>query len=366
VRTRLVRFAAYGVITAAVVVATTAYVALDKTVTVSVDGVTSTVHTYAGSVAGVLNRAGIAVGEHDSVTPAVSSRVHDGSTIAIRRGRLLQLTVDGQARSVWVTADDVADALRQAGLRTTGAVVSADRSERVPLTGMSIDVALPHTITVQADGASHVIVTTRATLAAALAEAGIAVNPADQVSTPLDVRPFDGMAVVIVRVTSNQVLESSPLPFTTVTKNDPTLLVGTKQVGQAGVNGTLVRTYQLTFADGAQTSKVLVAQQVTVPPVQQVILVGTKPKPPPPVYHPKADGLNWAALARCESGGRANAVDPPFYGMYQFRIGTWQAVGGHGLPSDASAAEQTYRAQLLYQRSSWQTQWPVCGHLLFS
>ncbi len=51
--------------------------------------------------------------------------------------------------------------------------------------------------------------------------------------------------------------------------------------------------------------------------------------------------------------------------MYQFRIGTWQAVGGSGLPSEASASEQTYRAQLLYQRSNWRTQWPTCGHLLF-
>ena len=39
---------------------------------------------------------------------------------------------------------------------------------------------------------------------------------------------------------------------------------------------------------------------------------------------------------------------------------------GTGLPSAASASEQTYRAQLLYKRSNWRTQWPVCGHNLFS
>jgi hypothetical protein len=83
------------------------------------------------------------------------------------------------------------------------------------------------------------------------------------------------------------------------------------------------------------------------------------------VYATSADGLNWAALARCESGGRANATNPPFYGLYQFRLGTWQAVGGTGLPSQASASEQTYRAQLLYKRSNWRAQWPVCGRYLF-
>ena len=54
--------------------------------------------------------------------------------------------------------------------------------------------------------------------------------------------------------------------------------------------------------------------------------------------------LNWAALARCESGGDPRLVDGPYYGLYQFTIGTWRSVGGRGLPSNASPAEQTHRA----------------------
>ena len=44
---------------------------------------------------------------------------------------------------------------------------------------------------------------------------------------------------------------------------------------------------------------------------------------------------------------------------------TWHAVGGVGLPTNASSSEQTYRAQILYNRSG-AGQWPVCGHYLFS
>ena len=32
-----------------------------------------------------------------------------------------------------------------------------------------------------------------------------------------------------------------------------------------------------------------------------------------------------------------------YYGLYQFDLGTWRSVGGSGLPTDASAGEQTYR-----------------------
>ncbi len=79
---------------------------------------------------------------------------------------------------------------------------------------------------------------------------------------------------------------------------------------------------------------------------------------------PGADGLDWAALAGCESGGNPNAVNPAgYYGLYQFDTGTWHSVGGSGLPTSASAAEQTYRAKLLYQQRG-RSPWPTCGRLL--
>jgi soluble lytic murein transglycosylase-like protein len=77
-----------------------------------------------------------------------------------------------------------------------------------------------------------------------------------------------------------------------------------------------------------------------------------------------ADGLNWAALARCESGGNPRAVNPAgYYGLYQFSPGTWHAVGGSGLPSEAPPSEQLYRAKLLYARGG-AGQWG-CGRRLF-
>jgi uncharacterized protein YabE (DUF348 family) len=386
VRKRLVAVAVYGVVTAGLVAGTTAFVTLDKTVSISDDGTLIHVHTYASSVHSVLRRAGISVGVHDQLTPSLSAAVHNGSTISIHRGRPLDLTIDGTTRQVWVTADDVSQALQQAGIRDPLATISADRSARVPLTGMAIDIDLSHTVIVQADGTTRAVVSTQPTLGAVLTEAGIVVNPADQVSVPLLTRPYDGLEVAIVRLTTAQQSETSTIPFTSVTKPDPNSLIGTKTVAQVGENGILVRIFQLSFTDGVQTAKTLATQQVTVAPVQQVITVGIKPKPVPkpipkpipkprPVFKAKpkpaaafavaADGLDWHALAACESGGRATASNGTYYGLYQFRVGTWRAVGGSGLPSQASASEQTYRAQLLYKRSSWHSQWPVCGSALF-
>ena len=79
-----------------------------------------------------------------------------------------------------------------------------------------------------------------------------------------------------------------------------------------------------------------------------------------------ADGLNWAALAKCESGGNPRAVNPAgYYGLYQFDVSTWRSVGGAGMPHHASAAEQTRRAKILFSRRG-SSPWPHCGRLLFS
>ena len=100
-------------------------------------------------------------------------------------------------------------------------------------------------------------------------------------------------------------------------------------------------------------------------PTPRVVLYGTKERPYTAPSTGAAD-LNWAALAQCESGGNPRAVNPAgYYGLYQFALSTWYSVGGTGNPIDASADEQTYRAQVLYSRSG-ASPWPVCGPLLFS
>lgn len=63
-----------------------------------------------------------------------------------------------------------------------------------------------------------------------------------------------------------------------------------------------------------------------------------------------------------ESGGNyATNTGNGYYGAYQFDLGTWRGVGGSGLPSDASPAEQDARAQALYAKRGC-SPWPnTCG-----
>src|ERR1700712_2760044 len=54
-----------------------------------------------------------------------------------------------------------------------------------------------------------------------------------------------------------------------------------------------------------------------------------------------ADGMNWDAVAQCESGGNWHAnTGNGFYGGLQFKPSTWAANGGTGKPATASRHQQ--------------------------
>jgi uncharacterized protein YabE (DUF348 family) len=318
----------------------------------------------------VLAEEGLETQAHDVVLPAADAEVGDGDTVVVNRARPLQLTVDGVSSEVYVTALSVEEALEQLGFRAEGMVLSASRSERLPLDGMALSISTPKDVTLVVDGATRVVTTTAATAADLLAEQGVTLGQHDRTSL-LPTQPLLGaMRLQVYRVAVTEQVVTAPVPFRTVETDDPNAFEGEETVTQEGVAGEQATTFRVTVTDGVETSREQLNTAVTVPPVDELVSVGTKERPVPAAGSggtPTADGLNWAALAACESGGRPTAVSSTgkYHGLYQFSVATWQAVGGTGLPSQASPDEQTMRAQMLYARSG-AGQWPHCGPRLFS
>jgi hypothetical protein len=72
-------------------------------------------------------------------------------------------------------------------------------------------------------------------------------------------------------------------------------------------------------------------------------------------------GVNWDAVAACESGGNWGiATGNGYYGGLQFTMGTWRANGGSGSPHQASRAEQIRVAENVLRTQGIKA-WPVCG-----
>ena len=346
----------------------------DKSVNLSVDGRTSSVHAFGTTVGDILEKQDITIGEHDVVAPSRDSTVSDGQKIVVRYGRKLTVTVDGATREYWTTATTVEAALQELGIRADSAKLSASRSQALGRQGLALSVTTPKNVSVLVAGRNHSHTTTGATVKDVLAELRVSVDKDDRVKPGLTTAVADGLKVAVQRVTVKNVKATEEIAFKTIEKNDSSIYEGETKTVQAGAAGARVVTYRVTTVDGRTESRKAISSAVSQQPVSKIVAVGTKSRPSSSGSggtittgnKPSADGLNWAALADCESGGNPSTnTGNGFYGMYQFDLQTWQSVGGSGYPHQNSAAEQTYRAQILYSQRG-DSPWPVCGSRLYS
>lgn len=338
---------------------TTAFVAKDKAIELSVDGKPRTLHTFADDVSELLAQQGVDVGAHDMVAPAPGTALASGDDVAVRYGRPVRLTLDGDRREVWTTARTVDGALAQLGVRADGAYLSTSRSQAIGRAGLALDVRTERTVTIMADGRARTIRTNAATVGEAVEEAGIGLHGEDTTSVPPGSFPRDGQTVTVLRVTGSREVREEPVPFEVVRSDDPSLFKGTEVVERAGQPGMRRVTYALRTVNGVRGKPRRIDIELVREPRSQLVKVGTKPLP---TSVQGADQLNWHGLAACESGGRPHAVDPSgtYGGLYQFDTHTWHSLGGSGRPQDASAEEQTFRAKKLYVRRG-SSPWPHCG-----
>jgi resuscitation-promoting factor RpfB len=366
------RIGLFALVLFGLVAGSMAWLSMDKSVTLTVDGEARALKTYASTVGGVLDDQNITVGQHDTLAPGREARISDGAEIVLRRGRLLTLTVDGRTRQVWVTATTVQEALNQIGYRQANLWTSSDRSTRLPLDGYQLSLRTAKKVTIIADGRKRTITTTALSVGEALDQAGVQVDSDDKLS-PLSSTPLrSGMTITLTRLTTKTTTTQAVIEYKTVEKVDPNADPGSRTVQTKGVTGLQQVTTVLTYVNGKLTSSKVTKRVVLKKPVDEVIVVGPEPESAPPVAQPAgcADfpttgGLNWCGLAQCESGLNPNAYNPagPYYGLYQFDVQTWQAYGGTGTPSGKSIDEQTRVAYNLYQARG-AAPWPVCGQYL--
>ncbi len=442
-----------GALVATTAIGGGAYAAAHKTVTLDVDGTTTQVTTFAGSVGGVLEENDIVLSEGDLVVPSKNSVLTKGSEVIVRYQREVTVERDGELETFKTTALDAHELLEGMSTQGDDVVLVASRSrgqERVDL-GLRLNTDGP--VAVLVDGSNTILEKGHGEVADILRTQGIvlgdddrlsiqtlpigatSVNPEDEdaaqkddensaetrtrnggrdgetLALALDGNVGEIVTLVIQRVDITSVTKKTKIDFETKTVKDDTRFddLG-KLVQTAGKKGESVATYEVVTVDGIKESRKKISEELIAEPVDEVVVVGTK-KRPVVVTPPRSSSSNsgsssnssssnssssssndsgnsssdsssndsssneqpksnagddvWAKLAQCESSGNPTVVSSNglYHGLYQFSVSTWKSVGGTGLPSQATPAEQLKRAKMLQARSGW-GQWPHCSSKL--
>ncbi|WP_350281315.1 ubiquitin-like domain-containing protein [Kribbella sp. HUAS MG21] len=352
-----------------------AYATKSKTVSLSVDGEVRKVHTFGSTVADALKAEKVQLGAHDVVAPGLDSKLKDGQEIAVQYGRQLTVIADGTKKAYWTTADSVHEALADLGLRYEGAQLSTSRSAELGREGLELVVTTPKTVQIVHQGKTVTIKSLAGTVGQALTQAKIRWDADDRI-TPAAATPLKlGVNKVgYVQVVQKSVTKTLSIEHGTDETKSATLLEGTKKTTTKGTDGSKTVTYLYTYLDGKLSATKVVGSKVVTQPVDEQIVVGTKPKPeetPTETTTSETDvpatgnTSAWDRIAECESGGNwATNTGNGYYGGLQFSHQTWVAYGGDAYAENAhlaSKAQQIAIAEKVRAARGGYGDWPVCG-----
>lgn len=112
-------------------------------------------------------------------------------------------------------------------------------------------------------------------------------------------------------VTTKKLTETESIPFETESYNDPSLPEGQTRVDSYGENGTLTNTYEVTYTDGAETSRKLISSVRTVEPTNKVIAIGTYVAPAPQPASPSPSYTQPSGSGDTYVNSAGNTVESP-------------------------------------------------------
>ena len=315
--------------------------------------------------------------------------------IIVNTAKDVDLTLDGVTSEETTTGNTVAEALADLGIDPEGAEVSADLDASLADgQNSAFTVVTPKTVTVVADGERTAVDVTAASAGEAVDEAGIDLGEDDTLSLPLAAPIADGGVVEVLRTKTEEKTETETIEKKVTTKNDDSLPRGERKVQTEGKDGEREIVYDVTTVNGKQVAKKKKSEEVVAEAKDEVVLLGTKePEPAPAPEDNGGDdsgdsggsgdsgnsgqedngdrspmttaeikemlggpGSRWYNLVKCESNFDPKAVNQQnraHFGLFQFKIATWQSVGGSGNPADAHPREQFKRAKILQQQAGW-------------
>jgi resuscitation-promoting factor RpfB len=270
----------------------------EKTVTLQVDGQPQRLQTHARTVGELLARAGITVDPRDLLVPGRSNALADGMAVEFVDAREVTVVQDGRQQRLIVPAlraEDVVAALKARG----GNHELVSPAPLAPVhDGMVLEVSVPISVTVIADGQKReVVISEGATVAELLGQIGLTLGDDDRIKPTADTPLRTGAEVVIRRVRRTVEARQVAVPPPVIMRETADLPSGTRRVVSPGREGRLNVVETVTLVDGIEESRVRDQEEMVIAPQTRIVEIGTARLPDPSATRaPKLPPFNPARI----------------------------------------------------------------------
>jgi uncharacterized protein YabE (DUF348 family) len=270
-RLRVRRAIGRTMLAAALLGAGLSYLAIQKNVTLVLNGRPESMRTLSANVGELLDVAGVVVDRQDVVEPPRSTPLFDGMTVVVDT-QTLPTTATGARRDVgvWVVEGAAEPAVRSA-LGAAESPLSAD--------GRAGTSRVVHA-SVVVTGKERDVLTNARTVGALLSAMGIRPDADDRVLPPPSTPLHQGERVRFVNVAFRTRRVERSIPVRTMTSYSHSLPPGTVRVVSDGRAGSLLEVYRVEVVDGRVVRRHLVRRRVLREAVPRERLVGAaRPAP---------------------------------------------------------------------------------------
>ena len=232
------------------------------------------------TIGGALKDQGIELDARDMVEPAISEElIASDYKVNIYRARPV-VVVDGATRVKTVSPYQTAQQIAK-DVKIT--IYDEDIATLKPLTdfvndgaGLELTIMRANTVTLDLYGKKTEVRTHGKTVGDMLKEKKITLGDSGRVSVPLNTLITQGMQIRVWREGKQTVSIDQEIPVGNQIVYDADRPIGYRAVQTKGVAGVRSITYQLEIKDGAEISRVEIANIVTRNPTQQTEVIGIR------------------------------------------------------------------------------------------
>lgn len=252
------------------------YEGTKETVALTLDGEKRVIKTHADTVQELFNDLEISLRSEDYLSLKRDTKVKDNLEVVWKPAKQVQMVVDNEKKTIWTTADTVADLLIEQNIALKEFDEVVPKPDKAIKSNMDIAIEKAFQLTLNNGGKKEKVWTTSTTVADFLAGQGITLQPLDRVEPTLDTSVKENAVVNVVRIEKVTDVVEEPISFAVVKKKDAKLPKGKEKIISTGQKGLVTKEYEVVLENGKEVSRKLINKNYIKDKRDQIVAVGTK------------------------------------------------------------------------------------------